>query len=70
MEKQPISHEKLNEYLEGMYRLTTVGPLVEGPHTNEYLLTQEELEAWLEGYGEFAELVVGVQFLGNNEGEN
>lgn len=43
------------------YRITTVIPTVEKPKMNVYILSQDELEDFLEGYYEYAEFIVSVE---------
>ena len=46
------------EYRNAQYRLTTLVPLVDKPLKNVYIVDQEELDEFLEGYNEYAEFVV------------
>jgi len=43
------------------YRITTIIPLVEEPKRNVYILDQDELEDFLEGYFEYAEFIIGIE---------
>ncbi|MBI2170828.1 MAG: hypothetical protein HYU30_02240 [Chloroflexi bacterium] len=56
-----ISQEAMDKLQEGRYKVLTVIPLVEHPSANEYELTQEQLDMFLEGYEEFAEFLVAVE---------
>lgn len=48
------------------YRLTTVVPFTEKPEKRVYILTQEELDSFLNDYSEFAEAVISVERLREN----
>jgi len=39
----------------------TIVPYVENPQRRVYLLTQEELDAFFEGYSEFAEFAISLE---------
>ena len=56
-----ISSTEVESFSSARYRVTTVVPLVENPKRNTYVLSQEELDAFLEGYREYAEFIVGVE---------
>jgi hypothetical protein len=43
------------------YRVTTVVPLVTHPTRNMYMVNQEALDSFLEGYDEYAEFLVAVE---------
>lgn len=53
-----ISHEELHAHYEKKYRLTSIIPLVNEPKKIIRELNQEQLEDYLDGYGEFAEFIV------------
>jgi len=62
----PIRHraltpEEREKAMTRRYRVTTVVPLVDEPYEQEYELTQEGLDELLEGYGEYAEFITGVE---------
>jgi hypothetical protein len=56
-----ISSDEVERFQSLKYRVTTIIPLVEGPTRNVYLLKQDELEDFLEGYFEYAEFIVGIE---------
>lgn len=59
-EKQPIEPATLRDWMDAKYRVETVVPLVDSPYRSVREVTQEGLSALLEGYGEYAEFIVGV----------
>jgi len=61
VETTVIPHEELEALQASKYRLTTVVPYVENPERRTYLLTQEELDAFLDGYPEYAEFLVSLE---------
>lgn len=56
-----ISRDEVTEYSASQYKVTTVVPLVENPTRNTYVLDQNALESFLEGYEEYAEFVVSIE---------
>ncbi|MBI2819231.1 MAG: hypothetical protein HYX73_04560 [Acidobacteria bacterium] len=60
-ETTTITLSERDEFQNARYRLTTVIPLVDKPKRQVYLLTQEELDAFFEGYSEFAEFAVALE---------
>jgi hypothetical protein len=56
-----ISKDEVNGYSTSRYKVTTVVPLVENPTRNTYILDQNALESFLEGYEEYAEFVVSIE---------
>lgn len=48
-------------YQGAMYRVTTVVPLAEHPVRNTYVLDQQGLDAFLEGYHEYGEFLVAIE---------
>jgi hypothetical protein len=61
LEKKVISQKEVDAFRDGRYRLTTVTPLVKEPEMRVYLVNQEELDAFLDGYSEFAEFMVRLE---------
>jgi hypothetical protein len=61
IEKITITGGEVEAYRAAQYRVVTVIPLVESPQRVTYILTQEELEDYFEGYYEFAEFIVSVE---------
>jgi hypothetical protein len=60
-ETQKITPEEESESRERIYRVTTVVPYVSQPERRTYVFTQEQLDAFLGGYDEYAEYVVRVE---------
>jgi hypothetical protein len=60
METSVITAIERDELAQARYRLTTVVPLSEKPERHVYVLTQDELDDFFDGYSEFAEFVVGL----------
>jgi hypothetical protein len=63
--REVISKVEVEAYQESRYRLTTVIAYVENPQRLTYVLSHEELEAFFDGYSEFAEFVVSIEKLPN-----
>jgi hypothetical protein len=61
LEKKVISQADVDAFRDGRYELTTVIPLVEEPKQCVYLVTQDELDAFLNGYSTFAEFMVRLE---------
>lgn len=61
IETTVISHEELNNFSVATYKLTTMIPYAEEPQRRTYILTQNELDAFLENYPEFAEFAVALE---------
>ena len=61
LEKKVITPQDLDKFLSGRYRLTTVVPYVDNPEQRVYVLDQDELDAFLEGYSEVAEFMVRLE---------
>lgn len=61
MESQKITKEEAEEASGALYKITTIVPYVEEPEKRTYILTQEELDNFLEGYEEYAEFIVSVE---------
>jgi hypothetical protein len=57
-ESVEVSPSEIDEYRNAQYRLTTLVPLADKPLKNVYMVDQEELDEFLEGYNEYAEFVV------------
>lgn len=63
VESKVISRGDVESYEDATYRLTTVIPLVENPVCNVYIVNQEILDNFLEGYDEYAEFIVSIEKL-------
>lgn len=46
--------------MKAKYRVTTLVPLVNNPVKNVYVVDQEELDEFLEGYNEYAEFIIEI----------
>jgi hypothetical protein len=56
-----IDTATVNGYVNAMYQLTTITPLVENPTRNVYELSQAELISFLDDYLNFAEFIVKLE---------
>lgn len=56
-----IKPKDVDKYGESKYILKTVIPYVDNPQLKTYKLNQAELNAFLEGYDEYAEFLVGLE---------
>ena len=61
VETTVITHEDLNKFSIATYKLTTVTPYAEEPQRRTYILTQNDLDAFLENYSEFAEFAIALE---------
>jgi hypothetical protein len=62
VEKIAIPLEEAEEYVKAKYRVTTVVVRRwESPKLNTYILTQKELDTFLKGYEEYAEIIVAME---------
>jgi hypothetical protein len=61
IDKTTITQGEVDAYRMAQYRVVTIIPLVDGPQRVTYVLTQDELEDYFEGYYEFAEFVISVE---------
>ena len=61
IESKAIGSDEVDIYMSSKYRVTTIIPFKENPVMNVYLLTKEELNDFLEGYDQYAELLVLVE---------
>ncbi|MFC2170150.1 hypothetical protein ACFLRM_06275 [Acidobacteriota bacterium] len=62
--KRVISKEELEKYWNGHYEVRIVIPMDENPCIEEFLFDQEELDRFLDNYGEHAAFIISVEFLG------
>jgi len=60
-ETQPLSQADVSAYRDATYRVTTFIPYVENPVQNVYILDQEGLNMFLEGYDKYAEFLVSIE---------
>jgi hypothetical protein len=63
VETSVITPEERDAFMYAKYRLTTVVPLSAKPERRVYVVTQDELDEFFDGYSEFAESVVAVERL-------
>lgn len=63
VERVVIPPAEVDRYATARYRVTTIVPLVDNPTRNTYILDQNELDSFLEGYEEYAEFIVAVERL-------
>lgn len=59
--KEIIDQKIVNGYLEGNYILKTIVPYVKNPEIRTYKLNQAELNAFFEGYDEYAESIISLE---------
>jgi len=60
-EIQKITTEEESRVRQQLYRITTIIPYVTEPERRIYVLTQEQLDAFLSGYDEYAEYIVRIE---------
>jgi hypothetical protein len=63
LEKSVITPGELDGFRNARYRLTTIIPLVDKPERHVYVMTQDELDTFFDGYSEFAEFAVALEML-------
>ena len=56
-----ITPDEVDQHRSARYRMTTVVPLVNNPKRNTYILGQDELDSFLDGYEEYAEFIVAIE---------
>lgn len=64
-DKKVISSKNVESYSEAEYLLKTITPKVKKPEITTYRVNQRELDAFLEGYDEYAEFIVGLERIGD-----
>jgi hypothetical protein len=69
LEKTTITNAEVEAFRGAQYRVVTIIPLVESPQRVTYVLTQDELENYFDGYSEFAEFVVSIERIGPASGQ-
>jgi hypothetical protein len=60
---EAIDDAEVDGYRRGIYLLTTITPLVDGPKRNTYMLDQPGLDDFLANYSEFAEFIVELKIV-------
>lgn len=58
-----LSNKELGDYMDALYEVTSVVPLVKKPYMNKRILNQEQLDLFLDGYDEYAEFLVEIKEL-------
>jgi hypothetical protein len=61
VETKVITQQELDEFRKARYRLTTMIPYTTNPEKRVYLVGQDELDAFLDAYSEYAEFIVRVE---------
>ena len=56
-----LSKKELENYMDAIYEVTSVVPLVKKPYVNKRILNQEQLDLFLDGYDEYAEFLVEIK---------
>lgn len=56
-----LSKKELEGYLEAVYKVTSIVPLLKKPYLNKRILNQEQLDLFIEGYDEYAEFLVEIK---------
>ncbi len=56
-----ITPDEVEQHRSARYRMTTVVPLVKNPQRNTYILDQDGLDSFLDGYEEYAEFIVAIE---------
>ena len=64
VETSIIGQDERDAFRNGRYRMTTIVPLVDEPRRHVYVLTQDELDSYFDGYPEFEEFVVALERIG------
>ncbi len=61
VEKTIISTEEVDQYRNAKFKVTTIVPLVDNPVKNTYVLDQDALDSFIEGYQEYAEFIISIE---------
>ena len=56
-----ITESEIDDYRSARYKVVTVTPTIPIAHQVTYILTHDELEDFFDGYSEFAQFVVGIE---------
>ncbi|HKZ40702.1 MAG TPA: hypothetical protein VJ044_07045 [Candidatus Hodarchaeales archaeon] len=64
IESKTIGSDLVNIYRFSRYRVMTIIPVTVEPIMNVYLLTQDELNNFLQGYDGNAEFIVSIEQVG------
>ncbi len=60
-ETRIITNAEVEIYRRSKYEVITFIPFTENPRMNVYIFDREELNSFLEGYGECAESIISVK---------
>ena len=63
-----INQAEIREYEQAQYELTTITPLVKNPQKTRRIVSQDELDDFLDGYNEYAEFIIGLKKVNNQNG--
>lgn len=61
--EKKLSKKELEDYMDSIYEVTSVVPLVKKPYMSKRILNQEQLDLFLDGYDEYAEFLVEIKKL-------
>ncbi len=61
VERAVITTEEVDQYRSAKFKVTTIVPLVDNPTRNTYVLDQDALESFIEGYQEYAEFIIAIE---------
>ena len=67
-ESSEINQADVREYERAQYELTTITPLVENPQKTVRIVSQDELDDFLDGYNEYAEFIIGLKKINRQNG--
>jgi hypothetical protein len=57
----PVSSETVKEFQEAIYQVTTIVPTMPDARKTVYVLNQQALDAWLEGYETHGEFLIAIK---------
>lgn len=60
-ESTEINQADVREFERAQYELTTITPLIENPRKTVRIVSQDELDDFLDGYNEYAEFIIGLK---------
>ncbi len=64
IESKTIENDVVSIYRSSKYRVMTIIPVTVEPILNVYLLSQDELNTFLQGYDRNAEFIVSIEQVG------
>jgi hypothetical protein len=65
--KEIIQPEEVEQYSNSMFKVQTITPLAEKPIKRTYKLNQEELTRMLKGYETYAEFLISIEVIGDDD---